>query len=181
MSVCEEDGDGRQEPPEPNHPDHQRLLDFWHANRRDGFVPNRGSFDPASFPRLLPRLAIIARDGGAGAADYRYRLAGSEIVARAGRDPTGKSFRNLYTGDYLAKAVALYDSIAESRLPHLSRQLFPIADNAGALCYDRLILPMSATGADVDRFILQVVVVSQSSKRNMVGSFRTFGGRAADN
>ncbi len=181
MNAGETDVKALDEQHRTPHPHQQELLTFWHANSRDGAVPPRASFDPTAFPRLLPRLALIAREQSDGGPVFRYRLAGSEIAARAGRDPTGKSFQELYEGEYLSAGIAIYNKVIEQGQPHLSRNSFQVPNNAGLLCYDRLILPLTSTGASIDRFILHITVLSQSSKTKLVGSFTTFGATPKDN
>ena len=106
---------------------------------------------------------------------YRYRLAGTEIVARAGRDPTGKSFEELYEGDYLKSANALYDGLRSSGEPHFSQRVFPIGDGMSFLRYDRLIMPLASDHRTVDQFLLLIVVVEQRGAVHREGSFQRAG------
>ena len=103
-----------------SHPDHIWLFDYWQRLRPDAGLPSRKDIDPTDFPRLLPRIAVIAAEAAGGGIAYRYRLAGTEVVARAGRDPTGKTFAELYEGDYLKSATALYDERRRAAQPHFS-------------------------------------------------------------
>lgn len=161
------------------HEDQSFLLDYWRARRVDARPPLKARMDPADFPHLLARVALIeavprgdAAPGGGWT--YRYRLAGEEIVARAGRDPRGKSFEALYEGDYLAAANALYDRLRASAEPHLSRNVFPVDPRSGArLAYDRLILPLRSRGGltDPDLFLLLIVAIDQTGDVERTGSF----------
>ncbi|MEQ8585794.1 MAG: PAS domain-containing protein [Thalassobaculaceae bacterium] len=179
------------------HPDHRMLLDFWYASKPADGLPARDGFDPATFRSMLPRIAVIepcrvrdgrgtpapqegdAGDAAANAAgptenSFRYRLAGTEIVERAGRDPTGKTFDELYTGVYLETAKRTYEDIVVSRQPHFSQRVFPIGDGASALRYDRLILPFAKDGRTIDSFLLCIVVVEQTGTVQVEGSFRRY-------
>lgn len=160
-----------------SHPDHVWLYDYWQARRPDGGLPGRSDIDPTEFPRLLPRVAVIAAEPANGGYRYRYRLAGTEIVTRAGRDPTGKTFEDLYEGDYLKSARALYDELRVSARPHFSHRVFPIGDGESFLRYDRLILPLATDHRTVDQFLLLIVVVEQSGKLHREGSFTRAGRR----
>ena len=132
---------------ELTHPEHLWLYDYWQQRRPAGRLPARRDIDPADFPRhVLPRVAIIAVEPGERHYHYRYRLAGTEIAQRAGRDPTGKTFDELYQGDYLASARALYDELRGTGRPHFSQRTYPLADGESYLRYDRLILPLAADG-----------------------------------
>jgi len=158
-----------------SHPEHRALFDHWLANRRGNDVPLRSSFDPLDFHRSMPRMAIIERSGSAEAPTFRYRLAGTEIVRRAGRDPTGKRFEELYQGNYLVSATETYREISESGQAHFSQRVFPIGEGGGNLRYDRIILPYSSNGSSVDQFVLLIVVVEQDSPKKQEGSFSVFG------
>lgn len=170
------------------HPDHRLLLDFWHANRPEGGLPSRETFQPSDFRAMLPRIAVIepclVPDNGqadpsaegvrTAEHSFRYRLAGTEIVERAGRDPTGKTFHELYQGTYRATAIQTYEDILAARVPHFSQRVFPIGDGTSELRYDRLILPFAKDGQTIDSFVLCIVVVSQSGKLTVEGSFRRY-------
>ena len=157
------------------HEEHRKLLSHWLEHRRGTDVPLRKSLDPTAFPELLPLLAILQSEEGEKGPDYRFRLAGTEIVARAGFDPTGKSFEELYHGEYLRTAKLAYMEITETGLPYFSYRIFPIADGQSALRYDRLILPYSSDGTTIDQFLLQLVVLGQDTPQKLVGSFSIFG------
>lgn len=158
------------------HPDHVWLLDYWQARKPADGLPARRDIDPADFPkRILPRLAVIAVESADGEFRYRYRLAGTEIVSRAGRDPTGKTFEDLYEGDYLETARALYDGLRRSGEPHFSQRVYPIGDGESFLRYDRLILPLAADHRAVDQFLLLIVVVEQGGTVYREGSFERAG------
>jgi hypothetical protein len=158
-----------------SHPEHVWLYDYWLARKPPDGLPARRAIDPTDFPRMLPRVAMIAVEAVADGFRYRYRLAGTEIVARAGRDPTGKTFEELYQGDYLKSARALYDELRASAQPHFSQRVFPIGDGESFLRYDRLILPLASDHRTVDQFLLLIVVVEQGGAIYREGSFERAG------
>ncbi len=141
------------------HPAHRRLYDYWRSKAPAGGLPGRADIDPVEIPDLLPSVALIdvLRDGGE--PRFRYRLAGTEIVGRAGRDPTGKTFEELYEGDYLQSAHATYRAIVESGEHFLSSRSFPATKDHVA--YERLILPLAADGRTVDMLIFQPVFLDK--------------------
>lgn len=160
------------------HPDHRALLNFWYAAKPEGGLPSRESFEPSTFRAMLPRIAVIepcpAPDDQPATRSFRYRLAGTEIVERAGRDPTGKTFHELYRGAYLTTAIQTYADILASRAPHFSQRVYPIGDGTNELRYDRLILPFAKDGQTIDSFLLCIVVVSQTGKVTVEGSFKRY-------
>ncbi|MEP2185687.1 PAS domain-containing protein [Roseibium sp.] len=159
-----------------SHPEHRTLFDHWAESRGDKVVPLRSSFDPLAFHRSMPRMAIIERSGTEDAPIFRYRLAGTEIDRRAGRDPTGKSFAELYDGNYLETANRTYREIVENGQAHFSQRVYPIGNDGSSLRYDRLILPYSSDGSLIDQFVLLIVVIEQNTPKKQSGSFSMFGG-----
>lgn len=141
------------------HADHRQLFEYWQSKATPSRLPGRADIDPVEMRNLLPRLALIDVVHGHGKLDFRYRLTGTEIVERAGRDPTGKSFQELYSGDYLETAIATYRQVVETGKPILSERTFPLVPGREFLRYDRLILPLASDGETVDMIILLVVVL----------------------
>lgn len=154
------------------HPEQSAFLDYWVSRSRAGRLPARCDLDPLDFPSLLPRIALIDVLTEAGRLGFRYRLAGTEIVERARRDPTGKRFEELYGGDYLAQAQALYEQIVASGVPHLSRRIYPVEEGRETLSYHRLILPLASDGAVVDMMVLLIAVIDQQRLDDAMEVFR---------
>ena len=161
-----------------SHPEHIWLHDYWLKHKPAEGLPSRREIDPVEFPTLmLPRIAVIGVEPSDRGFRYRYRLAGTEVVSRAGRDPTGKTFEELYEGDYLETANALYDRLRIEAQPHFSQRVFPIGDGESFLRYDRLILPLASDQQTVDQFLLLIVVVEQGGNVHREGSFERAGRR----
>ena len=158
-----------------SHPEHIWIYDYWRQRKPPHGVPSRREIDPTDFPRMLPRVAVIAAEPVDMGVCYRYRLAGTEIVSRAGRDPTGKTFEDLYEGDYLIGARTLYDELRKQAEPHFSQRVYPIGDGESFLRYDRLILPLASDHVNVDQFLLLIVVVEQGGGVHRIGSFELAG------
>ena len=148
---------------ELRHDDQRALYDYWRARQRSGRLPARADIDPADLRRLLPRLALIdvLREGHDLA--FRYRLTGTEIVNRAGRDPTGKRFEELYRGDYLQTANATYRQVVDTGRPHTSDRVYPLVPGREYMRYDRLLLPLAGDGVTVDMVMLLIIVLEHRS------------------
>ena len=148
---------------ELRHDDQRALYDYWRARQRSGRLPARADIDPADLRHLLPRLALIdvLREGHDLA--FRYRLTGTEIVNRAGRDPTGKRFEELYRGDYLETAKATYRQVVDTGRPHTSDRVYPLVPGREYMRYDRLLLPLAGDGVTVDMVMLLIIVLEHRS------------------
>lgn len=97
----------------------RRLLGYWTAKRGAARAPCWRDLDPVlEIPGFLGRIFIVdvEADGG-----FRFRLLGSEIVMRAGRNATGRRFESLYRDEFLADLTELYEEVVESCEPRLFR------------------------------------------------------------
>jgi hypothetical protein len=136
-------------------PEFDRVASWWEkivAVR--GALPCRADFEPTDFPRDLPRIALIEIQTDP--FDCRYRVAGTEIAFTAGRDPTGKSFSELYEGDHLEQALATYRAIVEERQPLCGSRVVKRPTPNEFMSYSRLILPLAKDGCAVDMVLLVV-------------------------
>jgi hypothetical protein len=141
------------------HAEHRQLYAYWSGKCRDGALPARADIDPIDLRRQLPRIALIDVLREPGGLQFRYRLTGTEIVERSGRDPTGKRFDELYRGAYLQTALDTYRRVVETGRPELSERTYPLVPDREYLHYDRLILPLAADGQTVDMVLLNIVVL----------------------
>jgi hypothetical protein len=148
---------------ELRHDDQRTLYDYWRARQRSGRLPARADIDPADLRHLLPRLALIDVLREDHDLVFRYRLTGTEIVNRAGRDPTGKRFEELYRGDYLQTANATYRQVVDTGRPHTSDRVYPLVPGREYMRYDRLLLPLAGDGVTVDMVMLLIIVLEHRS------------------
>ena len=96
------------------------LAAYWESKRHNRFAPKRADIDPTEIRQHVGRLFMVdvLPDG-----DYRYRLLGSELVQRMGRDSTGKRFSKLYAGQPHAFELLKqrFDEVVTTRQPSYSR------------------------------------------------------------
>ncbi len=119
------------------------LLRYWVAARAGTAMPRRPIFDPLRFPDMLPLLQLHERkpDGR-----YLCRVSGTEVVAAAGYESTGRYLDEVVLPGHQASRTALFDRSLESGLPlfydgrlmvqdrdwkRLQRLLLPLADAHG--------------------------------------------------
>jgi hypothetical protein len=69
------------------------VLDYWERKRGARPMPARPDIDPLELKAHLPHLFLVEPLPGA---EFRYRLLGSEITERYGRNNTGKTVREIY-------------------------------------------------------------------------------------
>lgn len=118
------------------------LAAYWSAQRGGDRLPPRRAIDPLDMPRrLLPHLAL-AEPAGEGSA-IRFRLLGTELVQRAGRDDTGKTSAEILQGAYRDHIESLYATvIAEGRPLYAESTRVWAEEGAGRV--RRLLLPVTA-------------------------------------
>lgn len=68
----------------------QSLLWFWHERRGAAPVPSRDVFPVKDLRAWIGNLALIETSAG-----YRFRLAGTNLIARFGREATGWKVEDL--------------------------------------------------------------------------------------
>ena len=93
------------------------LYEYWLGKHCDGVPPSRADIDPLfEIPKLLPNLYLVdvEPDG------FRFRLVGSEITKRAGRDTTGRAIdRSLLSEESLASWLKIMRLTAHEQRPVL--------------------------------------------------------------
>jgi hypothetical protein len=124
------------------------LAAYWSARRSGQFLPQRSDIDPLDMPRrLLPHL-VLAESAGDGV--IRFRLVGTELVQRTGRDATGKTSADVMQGAYRAYIEGLYATVLAKAQPfyaettrqwpeegssRVRRLLLPVSDGHGGVGY----------------------------------------------
>ena len=123
------------------------ARDYWQSKRSGGSLPLRAQIDPLDVPRLLPYLMLIEVVEGR----LRYRLAGTQVVANAGFDFTGRYLDELQFANrdfYLG----CYGEILKARTPlfGIDHWVYPDGRN-GVSEYG--MLPLSSDGQSVSHFL----------------------------
>ncbi len=81
------------DPPGISEPVLRPVLDYWDSKRGARAMPARLDIEPLELKPYLRHLFLIEPLPGD---DFRYRLVGSEITERYGRNSTGKTVREIY-------------------------------------------------------------------------------------
>lgn len=118
------------------------LAAYWSAKRSSNPLPVRSAIDPLDMPRrLLPHLALVESAGQE--TSIRFRLVGTELVQRFGRDATGKTSRDLYGDcDYRRYLEQIYTDVMERAQPlYIDHTRRFTAEGSGRV--RRLLLPVA--------------------------------------
>ena len=129
------------------HPRLVRLYDHWEAKRGGRLMPSRADMDPVELPFVLGHLLLMDVIGPK-PWRFRYRLVGSHLTHRAGRDLTGRFVDELSEADYRDSVLAWHGWVVENRVPRWGTTKRVIGSKW--LEYELLTLPLAKKGGDVD-------------------------------
>lgn len=145
--------------PEPQRIGHaglHGLHDYWAARGRDGRLPARRDIDPVDIPDLLPQLMLIdvARAGDP-ASPLQFRLVGTALVRRFGRDFTGQPVAEASFGADWENTRKDYGYVIGKGRPCL-RHNRGVGLDRRTYEYWCLLLPLAGDGCSVDMLLAGV-------------------------
>lgn len=113
-------------------------------------MPRRADIDPFELPRVyMPYLWIVEVLPDTN--DFRFRLLGTAITERFGRDSTGKTVRELYASadpETHSSMLDAYQAVVTHRRPVLERGTMRMVQK-DYIDLDALHLPLSEDGEHV--------------------------------
>ncbi len=133
----------------PRHPRLRQLLHYWQSKRRDAALPGRVDVDPLDFPYVLGDIVLV--DVTDDPLDFRFRLIGTNILAKYGVDLTGKSVEEFPEPEARAVALARCREVVRDRQPIHSERSLVLDGRRWA--YSALWLPLATDGAKVDMIL----------------------------
>lgn len=141
----------------------KEVYAYWQTKRGGRAMPSRRDIDPLDIPAVLPHLMMIDVEPGP---RYRYRLFGTEVTEAFGMNPTGKCVDEVMVGDYKIFLLGLYDDLCRDKKPVYSTSIYGGGKHAAGrdtkMWTQRLMLPLSSDGANVDKVIACQVFVHGS-------------------
>lgn len=124
------------------------LYQLWLFKAGQRAMPARRDFLPGDMVRCLPHVILI--DALGRPRGFRNRLLGTEIVARLGRDATGKMIDTQNYGAAARGIAHLFNLVCELQRPIAKRGVVFDRRHAGWIAGEALLMPLSANGTDVD-------------------------------
>ncbi len=160
----------------PEHPVLRTLLAYWNRKRGERPMPTRRDIDPLEMaPRLLPHLLLS--DLGERGTRARFRLVGTEAVARFGLDPTGHFLEDRLTGHYADTLAALHRAVFCERAPVYSESVFRWGGKH-ALEASHLLLPLTHGGPEPAIALIGLAIRATESSRHRLGLFQPLAAHA---
>lgn len=138
------------------HPKVERLYAYWLAIHPPGALPGRQHFDPLAVHDLLPNIWLL--DVQRAPFRLRYRLAGTRITERLGREVTGQWLDEAHP--HLARSDAYfhrYRAVVDGAHPSWRRgpPFFRQDEHVAEL--ENLMLPLAGDGVNVDVLLILTV------------------------
>lgn len=146
------------------------FYHFWKARRRDSEVPLKRSFDPTSMPPAwLPRITIYQWLGE----KFLIRLVGTYVVDIDGSDPTGRFLEDILPPAMAEQRHAMFRAVLTRSMPAYYRGIYNLGDTGRKMPFERLLLPVSASGGEADHIMAMITFDQQLAPRrgfSMAGS-----------
>lgn len=124
------------------------LFDYWRDKTKGRPVPDRADLDPMEMVPWLSHLLLV--EICEGQADIRFRLIGTWVVDRIGRDDTGRTMSELGLTEGRSRIRDAYLEVA--RLGRPCRRVGEFHDRSGVrkhLWAERILLPLTHGGSEI--------------------------------
>ena len=141
-------------------PDLRQAFDYWIAVRGDHGLPARADIRPEDVPDLLPKLFLL--EPTADRIDFAFRLAGTDLRAVYGVEPTHRPVHSLFHPAIADRLMAGYrDVLNHHKIEYLELTVYPpstTVDAAGGpataqYTYRRLLMPLASDRRTADMLL----------------------------
>ena len=138
--------------PYQRHPRFQELATYLAAKAPNGKLPGRQHVDPIEIPQLLPYLSLVDVVREAGRLRYRFRLVGTDVVAKTAKDVTGKWVEEAFPAEAAAAIIKAYDGVVATRTPHHWANVMAVPGREH-IRFERIVFPLASDGETIDMLI----------------------------
>lgn len=145
---------------------HEELFAYWASRREGSRLPCRANIHPSHFKRHLPTISLIdVRDNPR---SYRLRLAGTGLYGVYGREITGRTLEDVYSGPAAEYWRVELDKVVQDKRPSVG--VHSLAWRGAAhLSILWLRMPLASNGTDVDMILGYDSVIGQGSEHGPSG------------
>lgn len=128
-----------------------RVFDTWRAIKTGNRLPRLADWKPIGLADLLPYMAMVdVLDGGY---DYRYRMLGAIDIEARRDNPTGKTVREVHSGEILDFVLENYALASTSRWGIIDFSI-DIPANPRFIELESLFLPFADDGVQVTQILV---------------------------
>jgi hypothetical protein len=129
----------------------REAYGYWDAKRGDRAMPARADLEPSEMRAWLAHVLLVdvlyGPDGAVN--DFRFRLVGTDVVERYGREFTGNSLSSLDLDGKSPLIHAEYCRTVERRRPQYFIDEF-VQNSGRPMHYERLLMPLSDDGETIN-------------------------------
>lgn len=125
----------------------RRAYEFWDTLRDGREMPARADIDPADIVPILPFVILV--DVILDPLDFRFRLAGTDVVRRFGETLTNRRLREIDTDGKYQQIFDEYALTVTRRKPEIFTEEF-VRHDGKFVKYTRLLCPLSADGQRIN-------------------------------
>jgi hypothetical protein len=120
----------------------RKLWLYWNERRGQRSMPAREDIDPVDIPAILPHLQLVEPVNGR----FRFRLAGTAIVAAYGAEMTGKYVDDFFPGERGKIAIHNFQLVQDTGRPLFACNKYNTSHDAHVIA-TRIMLPLWTGGA----------------------------------
>jgi len=137
---------------------HQILWDYWQRLRGDRDVARYDFIDPMHFNKAMGYVLLL--EPNSDCTDFRYRVYGSVVAQRYGREMTGKWLSEFVSG---TKDLSMlqYPALVQTKTPFYSEHS-TITSNYNKTIWCRLAFPLENQKGKIDRILIGCVPVDKA-------------------
>ena len=137
------------------HPIAAAFDDYWNALRKGADIPRFIDFNINHVPaRALPFMSLMQVEERP--RRFRYRLAGTSVVAAYGKDLTGVYLDELDTGGRYEEYVHNFNQTVDERVINRRRDEYTLADGS-VYRFDGNLYPFEGVHGSVSRIIVLAI------------------------
>jgi hypothetical protein len=128
----------------------QKLFAYWNEVRGDRSAPRRFEIEPSRLSGILAETFLLERQD---AANFPFRLAGTEICRRFGTELRGTNFIVGWQPDEQALLVERFAAIPDKAACGRFEIEAETADGRAVALFEAIVLPLTHTRGQIDRFV----------------------------
>ena len=125
----------------------QQLFAYWNDLRGGRLAPRRFEVEPSAISAILPDTFILEREDRH---EYMFRLAGTRICDRFGREFRGRNLLDLWTQDDREVVIRVLESVTRDGGVGVIG-LMAGSDAGNQAAFEMLLLPLVHTGQSISR------------------------------
>jgi hypothetical protein len=95
------------------HPSNRAFFTYWDDKRGAARAPDRSEIEPHALRELLGDIFVLAYEDE----DFPFRVAGTRVCARFGRDVKNQGFSTLFAPESRGEIGEIVSAVAEETLP----------------------------------------------------------------